>query len=90
MATLLLVWLGLLLANPLVAAPGAAVGVEIVTPRAARVSLGAGDALGERMFGRALHRRRILRRAIPAHQVVNTPRRIDLRQWLRVHGTVLR
>lgn len=75
MAALLLLWLGLLTTSPAPAPEPAPV---------AQVRLGAGDPAGERMFGRALHRRRILRAEKPH------PARFDLQRWLRVHGAVLR
>ncbi len=55
MAAMLLVWMGLLLGSPTLEA-----GSSAVERAPAEVRLGSGDRLGERMFGRALHRRRIL------------------------------
>lgn len=49
--------MGLVLGSPTL--EPAATRVELA-PGVARGRLGAGDLLGERMFGRALHRRRIL------------------------------
>jgi len=82
-AAALLVWMGLVLASP--ATPSLERAAD-ARPVVARVRLGAGDALGERMFGRALHRHRIL--------VGETSRArrdsFDLQRWLRVHGATLR
>lgn len=76
MAAAWLFWMGLVLASP------APAGAE---PGAARVTLGAGDDTGLRMFGRSLHRRRILRgEARPTDDG-----RLDLPRWLAEHGAVL-
>ncbi len=75
---MLLLWMGLLLgASPNVGEPAAPV---------ARVRLGAGDSLGERMFGRALHRREILDRI--EGRVVPEQRApaFDVHDWLRRHA----
>ena len=58
MAAMLLVWMGLLLGSPTLE-PGPPT-VERASEQVAQVRLGSGDRLGERMFSRALHRRRIL------------------------------
>jgi hypothetical protein len=75
----LLLWTGLVLTPP-------AEAPEASPPVVARVRLGAGDAVGARMFGRPLHRRRIL-----AGEVVPAPPEpFDLRRWLTQHGAALR
>jgi len=82
----LLVWMGLVLASPALEPAATASGSAVPPAGVARVRLGASDLLGERMFGRALHRRRILL-AEPAP----APReRFDLPRWLRSHGAALR
>ncbi len=83
MAAALLVWMGLVLGSP--ALKPAATSVELA-PGVARARLGAGDLLGERMFGRALHRRRILL-AEPAPARAEP---FDPKRWLRRHGAALR
>lgn len=83
MAAALLVWMGLVLGSPTL--EPASPTVEAASALA-RVRLGAGDPLGERMFGRALHRRRILL-AAPAPA---PPERFALPRWLRRHGAALR
>ncbi len=78
---MLLLWMGLLLGAP----PNAGEPVAPVAP-VARVRLGAGDSLGERMFGRALHRREILDRI--EGRVVPEQRApaFDVHDWLRRHA----
>lgn len=78
---MLLVWMGLLLGSPTLEA-----GSTAVERAPAQVRLGSGDRLGERMFSRALHRRRILL----AEPAAAAPERFDLPRWLRRHGAALR